>query len=175
LGGIGLGYFGKDVTIEAAAGFALLFAGIGWMARLMRSFSSDFRRAQVANLLGELEVSHIRAIPVELKGEVIGRGVPGIFWSKDLVMQDESGFVNLIYRQPLGFLETLFGMFSAGKMVGKRGVFRGWYRRGPVPYVELRRAEFEDGTHSTCHQMTFLWVLAIIVTVAGALLAFGSM
>jgi len=98
--------------------------------------------------------------------------VPGLFWSKDLVMQDDTGFITLIYRQPLGILETLFGIFSAEKFVGKKGRIRGWYRRGPIPYLELREATFEGGGRTKCYYYSYLWAVAVICTVIGAALAF---
>ncbi len=150
-----------------------LLGGIGWIARLAYSFKKGFGPTTVADVVGELEVSHINCIPVELSGQIIGRGVPGLFWSKDLVLQDESGFVTLIYRQPLGLLETLFGLFKAERLVGKKGRIKGWYRRGPAPYVELCSAQFEDGDGVRCVYREFLWVLAILTTVAGILLSFA--
>ena len=106
-------------------------------------------------------------------GKIIGRGVPGLFWSKDLVLQDDSGFITLIYRQPLDILQTLFGIFKAEHLVGKDGTFKGWYRRGPIPYVELSSAQFDDGDRAGCYYASYLWVCATLVTVAGALVFFA--
>ena len=161
--------FGSEVVSRWA--LVPLLAGIGWLLRLAYSYGKQFRRATVVDLVGELEVSHIRCIPVELEGEIIGRGIPGLFWSKDLVLQDETGFITLIYRQPLGLLETLFGLLKAERLVGKKGRIRGWYRRGPIPYIELSRAEFDGGQSVHCVYNDYLWVLAILTTVAGILMA----
>jgi heat shock protein HtpX len=150
-----------------------LLGGIGWLIRLAFSYGNQWRQSTVVDLVGELEVSHIRCIPVELEGKVIGRGVPGLFWSKDLVLQDESGFITLIYRQPLSILDTLFGMFKAERLIGSKGKFRGWYRRGPIPYVELSSAHFEYGDNIKCYYPTWLWVAAWLVTIIGALMFFA--
>jgi len=160
--------------------YALLPAGIGWLVRLAFSYRSDFRPSEVVQLVSELEVSRIRCIPTELTGTIIGRGAPGLFWSKDLVLQDESGFITLIYRQPLGILETLFGVFRANKLVGKQCTVRGWYRRGPVPYLEIQQVEFADGLQLQVqnpsrirvrtYYRAFLWTCAAICTAIGALL-----
>ena len=165
---VGLGYslLKGDLTL----GPILLLTGIGWLVRLGRTFAGKYQPAQIVSLLSELDVSHIHPIPVQLRGEVIGRGAPGLFWSKDLVLQDESGFITLVYRQPFGFVETIFGIFRANKMIGKRGDFYGWYRRGQVPYLELRKAQFDDGTKANCYMAGFLRVLAIALLLIGALL-----
>lgn len=149
------------------AGICLLMSGIGWAFRLLYSYKSEFKPAKVEDLVGEVAVSHIRCIPVEIQGQVIGRGIPGLFWSKDLVMQDDTGFITVIYKQPLSFLETLFGFFRAKDLVGKTGTFRGWYRRGPAPYLELNEAVFIDGDKTKCYYNASLWVGAAVVTIAG--------
>lgn len=151
-----------------------LLGGIGGLIRLAYSYGKEFRHSTVVDLVGELDVSHIRCIPVELEGEIIGRGVPGLFWSKDLVLQDETGFITLIYRQPLGILDTLFGLFRAEHLVGKKGTIRGWYRRGPAPYLELSSARFTDGDSTTCYYPTMMWASTIIITVVGILLYFAK-
>ena len=153
------------------ARYGILLAGIGLLIRLSRSFGNDYKPASIADLVGEVKVSHIRCIPVEIEGTVIGRGVPGLFWSKDLVMQDETGFITLIYRQPIGLLETLFGAFKADSLVGKKGTFRGWFRRGPSPYLELKEAQFESGERIGCHRYKFVWAGAVALTLFGAALA----
>ena len=162
------------IMLAASYKLALFLAGAGWLVRLAFSYNSDFKPATVEELVGQLEVSHIRPIPVEVEGQVIGRGIPGLFWSKDLVIQDQTGFITLIYKQPISILETLFGMLKAEALVGKQGKFRGWYRRGPSPYIELKEAQFSDGTSTKCAYRTFLWAVAIIVTlVSGYLLIVG--
>jgi len=148
----------------------ILLFGIGWMLRLAYSYSNQFRRAKVEDLVGEVAVSHVRCIPVQVEGQVIGRGVPGLFWSKDLVVQDDTGFITLVYKQPLSILETLFGLFRADRFVGRKGVFRGWYRRGPAPYLELREAVFEDGDRANCYYYAFAWIGAILAALAGGLI-----
>ncbi|MCE5314338.1 MAG: zinc metalloprotease HtpX [Armatimonadota bacterium] len=149
---------------------AFLMGGLGWMMRLFFSYGSEFKPAKIADLAGEVEVSHFRSIPVEIDGQVIGRGVPGLFWSKDLVMQDESGFVTVIYKQPLSIIETLFGMLKAADLIGKKGKFTGWYRRGPIPYLELNEIQTEFGSRIRCYYRKYLWIIAVVCTFIGGYL-----
>jgi len=162
------------IWILGAYKLALLLGGIGWLVRLAFSYNSDFKTSTVEEAVGQMQVSHIRPIPIELEGQVIGRGIPGLFWSKDLVIQDQTGFITLVYKQPLGILEFLFGLLKADALVGKRGKFQGWYRRGPSPYIELKEAQFEDGTKTKCAYRTYLWILAGIVTAIGAYLVIAG-
>ena len=79
----------------------------------------------------------MRPRAVELRGEVVGNGVPGIFWSPDLVLRDDTGLMFLLYRSSIPFGRLWFGITDAYRFVGEQVVVQGWYRRGLRPYVEL--------------------------------------
>lgn len=154
------------------SGYVVLFLGIGMLLRTLFSYKSGFEPRTIVSLITEMDVSHVRPIPATIKGTVIGRGVPGLCWSDDLVIQDENGFITLIYRQPLGFLEVLFGLFKAGDLVGKEAVVEGWYRRGPGPYFEMKRATFENGDTANCYYYQFMLGVSVVITLIGAGLFF---
>ncbi len=151
----------------ALLGWPLALLGAGMLIRWTRSYRDDIRPATILDLLGELEVSHINCIPVALKGQIIGRGVPGLFWSKDLVLQDDTGFIRLLYRHPLGFPEWLFGAMRVKKLIGHHAEITGWYRRGPTPYIELREATLDNGTSVRCHYRNFAWVFPMLFVLVG--------
>ena len=135
-----------------------------------------FEPGRVADLVGEVSVSAVRPIPVKLEGTVIGRGIPGLYWGSDLVLQDESGFVLLQYRQPLGILETLFGLFRADSFIGQRVTVEGWYRRAPVPYTELWKVHLPNGDTHTSHNWGMSFALSMLLAGGGLLVAlFGMM
>ena len=94
--------------------------------------------AEVTSLLNEMEASPVAGIPVEVRGHVIGRGMPGYVLSPDMVVQDGSGFLPLLYTNPIPFGRAVFGFASAKKWLGREVVARGWYRRSPGPVIELR-------------------------------------
>ncbi|HEY3298664.1 MAG TPA: zinc metalloprotease HtpX, partial [Armatimonadota bacterium] len=85
-----------DLLRISSLGWVLLFGGLGSLIRTIFSYKSDFRPAEIVSLVGETKVSHIRPIPAEIKGTIIGRGEPGAFWSSDLVLQDQNGFITLL-------------------------------------------------------------------------------
>lgn len=127
-------------------GLMLLLVCVGWWIQRAFSHRHDFDEPRtVKSLIGEVKVSGVRSIPCTVKGTIIGRGIPGLFYSEDLVMQDETGYIVLDYRQPLGILEFLFGWLKAQQLVGLTGQARGWYRRSPRPYLELRKLVLDDG------------------------------
>lgn len=134
----------------------------------------EFPSAQIADVVGEVKVSHIRCKPVTLRGKVIGRGIPGLYWSEDLVIHDGSGFMTTDYRQPLRLLEFLFGLFRAESFVGQDVVMRGWYRRYPIPYLELWKVQLPDGTTHTCHNWAMkFWGTILVLAVAAFGILFG--
>jgi heat shock protein HtpX len=119
----------------------LIALGATWTARIAFRYGGTFTRCQVRELLEDLDASQMRPRAVELEGEVIGHGVPGAFWSPDLVLNDESGMMFLLYRSSIPLGRLLFAICSADRFIGERITVKGWYRRGLKPYVEIRRIE----------------------------------
>ena len=130
------------VTLPAnAIAWLLLTLGVTWAARIAFRYRGRFMPKKVGELLEDLGVSQMRPRAVEMEGEVVGHGVPGAFWSPDLVLQDETGLMFLYYRSSIPLGRLFFAIRSADRFVGERVKVQGWYRRGIKPYVELVRIE----------------------------------
>jgi heat shock protein HtpX len=99
--------------------------------------------------------------------------VPGLVWSEDFVLQDRTGILFLDYNQPLGIWNFLFGLLRAGRYQGKEVRVSGWFRRAPVPYLELNRLEVLDGSLPSrkCYARHFRAFLGFLVLAAGLALA----
>jgi heat shock protein HtpX len=118
----------------------------GWWLKRRFSYRHKFdEKHTVHGLIEQIKVSRIRSIPGTIKGKIIGRGVPGLFYSEDLVLQDGTGFIILDYRQPFRIFEFLFGWMKAEKLIGMQGEAVGWYRRAPRPYFEMLNLRLENG------------------------------
>lgn len=154
-------------------GLAFLLGGLGWVVRLAFSYPKAHEACTVKDCMAESDVSRIKGRPGVLTGTIIGRGVPGLFWSKDLVLQDETGFITLLYQQPLGFLETLFGLLKAESLIGREVTVRGWFRRGPSPYFEANDLVFEDGSRMGCYYRHAQWILAVLAIAVGVWMSVG--
>lgn len=173
-GGLGLG-FGQSMPVTGFAIIALGW-GIGWLMKLAFTYPvGRFIPGKVARLVGEVKVSAIRPVPVRLEGQVIGRGIPGLYWGDDLVMQDDTGFILLQYRQPLQIFELLFGLFRAESFIGQRVVVEGWYRRAPIPYLELWKVHLPNGDTHTSHNRGVAFLLASLLTGAGLIMTLLGM
>lgn len=119
----------------------------------------------------EINASHISAVPCTIEGKIIGRGVPGLFWSKDLVLRDDTGLIQVIYRQPLGAVELWFGIYKAEHLIGHPARVHGWYRRAPVPYVEISSVElFDRRLGARCYYKLGSYAFGLFCIALGALL-----
>lgn len=135
-----VGILGMDIITNY-----VMFTGIGFILvslSLLISYSrshknKEYKKSTVADLLGEVKVSGITSIPCIINGEIIGRGNPGYIFSEDFVIKDDTGIIFLDYSQPLVIINTLFALFSVKKYINKTVEIKGWYRRSPVPYIEI--------------------------------------
>jgi heat shock protein HtpX len=144
LAALGLGFGG--------IGAAVLGLCVGAWLKLRFSYRHDFAESRsVSSLISEVKVSQVRSIPCTLEGKIIGRGIPGLFYSEDLVLQDSTGFIVVDYRQPLRFLDFLFGWIKAEGLIGREGQAMGWYRRAGRPYFEMRKLVLSNGETITSY------------------------
>jgi heat shock protein HtpX len=147
--------------------YLLMFIGTIWILRTLYRYRGTFENATVGALLEDVDVSQMRTRAVRLKGTILGRGVPGAFWSPDLVLRDPTGIIFLLYRQSIPFARFLFGTTEAETYIGQEVEVEGWFRRGLTPYVEMSRIA---GEHRQVHRMYSRWIqlgLALCAIVVG--------
>jgi Zn-dependent protease with chaperone function len=169
--------FGAFTGSAVAIGFALSAAGVLFFLKQQLRYPAGAQPVdEVASLLERVDAGPMGGIPVEVKGRIIGRGFPGYRLSPDLVLEDQSGFVPLVYRQPvLPFLATLFGLLRAEKFIGQEVVARGWYRRSPGPTIELQRLSAADGRQARSFTAPARYAASAALLLAGALTAVAGL
>ena len=91
----------------------------------------------------------------------------GYLLSPDMVVEDQSGFVPLVWRQPLPLARAWFGLSKIQAYLGQQVVAEGWYRRTPGPVIELREVHAADGRSSKT------WWWAACYAASAGLLAIG--
>jgi Zn-dependent protease with chaperone function/Zn-finger nucleic acid-binding protein len=164
--GLGLALGSTKVLALAVSGL-----GVGMLLKTFFSYRSGaFPEMDVAALLKQVKVSGVRGVPCTVRGTVIGRGVPGLIWSEDFVLRDGSGIIFLDYRQPLRIFELLFGLLRRAKLDGEEAVAVGWYRRAPVPYIELSSIDVQ-GKRRRCWVYAIKLALAVLLAAGGIALA----
>ncbi|WP_143814652.1 M48 family metalloprotease [Magnetofaba australis] len=161
-------------------GLNVLLVGISILLfALARTLKLRFRyprrkgypEASVAALLKRVKTSDVRAIPCTLRGVVIGRGQPGFILSEDFILRDETGIIYLDYRQPLALWEALFALLKRDRYTGKTVEIEGWYRRAPIPYVELRQIRCEGEKTRTSWSYRLKLIFNWLIVVVGVLIA----
>jgi heat shock protein HtpX len=165
-------YFDFSANLRPALLIAL---GITWFAKILFRYRGEFQDANVGTLLEDLEVSQMRPRAVRLKGEILGRGEPGAFWSPDLVLRDETGIIFLLYRSSVPFARFLFGSVQAESYVGQKVSVDGWFRRGLTPYVELSKLTDQHGNARRLYSRWIQCAGAALATILGCLWLMGTL
>jgi Zn-dependent protease with chaperone function len=173
-GGLFLGYgLTAGVFQYHWLGVALALFGLGVLVKTRFAYrGKQFPHLTVAALMGQVKVSPVRPVPVTLTGTIIGKGVPGLIFSEDFVLQDPTGILFIDYSQPLWIWNFFFGLFQAGEYQGKDVCISGWFRRAPVPYLEVYRLEPADGSISprTCYSYHISIAFSLLLCLAGVVL-----
>lgn len=143
----------------------LVWLALSFIKFKRRYSSKPFEEKNVRDLLSEVKVSHITSIPCTLEGNIIGRGNPGCIFNEDFVIKDKSGIIFLDYNQPIHLVNKIFALFSSPEYFDKHVKVTGWYRRSPVPYVELKTIEV-DGKVKKVYTYKFTIAIYIIALVA---------
>ncbi len=165
---LGLTGLAGGKAILSLIGLPVLGLGVGSFIKTVLIYRGDYFAPHAdAGLLHKVKESNVRPVPARLRGTIIGRGVPGLIWSEDFVMRDATGILFLDYRQPLRIWEWFFGLFRAGEFAGKPVEAVGWFRRAPLPYLELKSITV-DGVTRNSYARHARYVGAILGALVGA-------
>lgn len=170
---LGVGFLISSVVARSfnphLLGIPLALHGAGSLLNTFMAYrSGNFHDQSVADLLQEVKVSPVRSIPASLRGTIVGKGVPGLLFSEDFVMQDKTGIIFVDYRQPIPLWDFFFGLLKAGSYQGKEVEVHGWYRRAPVPYLEISSiTTIQDGTRRSCYTRTAKLAWGFVCAIAG--------
>ncbi len=151
---------------------ALLFASCSIIKAFYMYKGDFFAEMNVSSLLKKVKVSAVRPVPCVITGKVRGRGVPGLIYSEDFVLQDETGIIFVDYQQPLAIWNFLFGLLKAGDFIGREVTIKGWYRRAPVPYIEIDTLKV-NGRIQRCYAPLAKRVMPFIYLLGALVLLFG--
>lgn len=156
-----------NMGMVAIAG-GIVLALLASLLKFRHCHPGGYEPRDIRDLLGEVKVSGITSIACELDGEIIGRGNPGCIFNEDYVLQDDTGIMLLDYDQPLRVVNKIFAIFKSAENFHKQVHVIGWYRRKPIPYVEIKSYEV-DGIIKKCHSVTFGYVWRYILLVLAVL------
>lgn len=159
---------GIDLLLFWAIGFYLMgFAVIG---RTLFKYRSGFQPYTIAELVTNVKVSPIRPVPAIIQGKIIGRGIPGLFYSEDLFVQDETGLIYVDYRFGLRIVDFFWAIMRVDQLIGQNVRIFGWYRRAPTPYIQINYFMTEDGRRFKNYSKLTTYLSSILYFGIGLLL-----
>lgn len=152
-------------------GIGFFIIGFGHIARTAFMYKSSYKPETVIDLVTNIKVSPVRCVPAVIEGHIVGRGVPGYYFSEDLFFQDKTGLMYIDYKSGFRLVDFIFALWGAKKLMDKPVRIRGWYRRGPSPFLQVDR--IEDLTTGKIRKnyakfVTYLW--AVLSFGVGALI-----
>jgi Zn-dependent protease with chaperone function len=171
LGALAIGTIEARVTLLVSP--ALVGFGLGTLVKLCMMFP-DFKHVptmDVLTLMSDPYASPLRGRLVKLGGAVIGRGDAGNKVGSDLKLRDASGMIFLRYTSRFGPLgNALFGLTQADSFINRQVMAVGWFRRGVMPWIDLRRMDCPGKWTVTSHPRFWLVVLGVGSIVLGFVL-----
>ncbi len=154
----------KVMLMMWAIGFYII--GFGSILKTKFMYKSGFEAKRVVDLVTNVKASPMRSVPAIMEGKIIGRGIPGYYFSEDMYFQDETGLMYVDYRFGIGIVDLIFSLRTVKRIVGQRVKIKGWYRRGPSPYIQVDTIETEMGRRhrNYAKHLRYFWaVLAFIL------------
>ena len=151
-----------------ATGFFVM--GIGSLFRTAFMYRKGFEPATSLDLKTVINVSPVRPIPAIIEGKIIGKGVPGYWLSDDLYFQDDTGLLLIDYRFGLRIVDFFWAITKVNRLIGQRVRIKGWYRRGPAPYLQIDTLETEAGKRHRNYSKHMTYILAVVFFIISALI-----
>jgi hypothetical protein len=152
---------------------ALFGYALGQLLKIGLSYSTSRPADEtVTALLEKTDVSPIQSYPVRLNGKIVGRGDAGNLLSSNLYFAGPGGNIYILYNPPFRIMKLFFAMTRVRDYLGQEVTIEGWFRRGPIPYIELssiRSATASAHTKVRGYRLT-LWGLT--AALSGAALLF---
>ncbi|MHA1821822.1 MAG: M48 family metalloprotease [Promethearchaeota archaeon] len=145
--------------------------GVAKILKTEFKYKGGYKPMKIMECLKHIKASPIRSVPVIIQGELIGRGIPGLIISEDFVIKDDTGFMRIDYKSGLTFVNLWFALSKIRKYKGHKIIVKGWYRRAPGPYVQVKKIEVPDfnKTHRNyaktwCYIGIFLlWIISLLL------------
>lgn len=159
---------GINILFFWAIGFYLM--GLAVIARTLYKYRGSFQPYTIAELVTNVKVSPIRPVATVLQGKIIGRGIPGLWYSEDLVIQDETGLITVDYRFGLRIVDFFWAIMRVDELIGQNVQISGWYRRAPTPYVQVNYILTESGRKFKNYSKHVTYLSSIIYFGIGLLL-----
>ncbi len=152
--------------------FIALGFGSGFIIKTILLYP-NFKKAQdsdIFTLMCDPYSSPVRGKPVQLKGQVIGRGEAGYTFGSDLKLQDKTGIIFTRYVSRFGAIGNFFfGANQVEKLIGTPVGTVGWFRRGVAPLFDFTELSNQEKTVKSYPRFSG-FITGLIIIVLGLIL-----
>jgi len=155
----------QNIFLMWAIGFYLI--GFASLLKTRFMYKSGFTPHKAVDLITNVKVSPIRTVPAILEGEIVGRGNPGYYFGEDMLFQDNTARMYVDYRFGIGIADLIFSLRTVRRLIGQKVRIRGWYRRGPIPYIQVDTIESESGSRHRNYSKHLRYLVAVLAFVLG--------
>jgi Zn-dependent protease with chaperone function len=134
------------VSIALFSSFWLFLIGLSILFTTIYKYPNKIpENSNVLELMSDIYASPVRGKPVKLSGKLIGKGIPGLIFSEDMMMQDRTGLIFLNYESWLPIIGNLFfGLKKVPKLINKDAEITGWFLRGMYPIIGLNTLKTKE-------------------------------
>ena len=83
------------------------------------------------------------------------------------LIQDDTGIVFVDSRRVLKIMDLVAALTKNKSLFGKKVTIKGWYRRSPVPYVEIYEMQVDGEVNKRFHSAgigRFFFILFIVLS-----------
>jgi len=150
----------SNLILFWAIGFYII--GFGSIIKTRYMYKTGFEARRVVELVTNIKVSPVRTVPAIVEGKIIGKGIPGYYFSNDMYFQDDTGLMYIDDRFGIGIVDLIHSFSRVRKLMGQRVRIKGWYRRGPIPYIQVSTIEVigtERRYKNYARHLRFLWAV----------------
>ena len=77
------------------------------------------------------------------------------------------------HKQPLKLQDKIFALFKAPEHFNKSAKITGWYRRSPVPYIEINTIEVDGKVKRLCSYPLMVGFEIVFLLIGIALIIVG--
>jgi Zn-dependent protease with chaperone function len=122
--------------------FVPALVGIGLFIKTLYRFQEkkEIPQTTVLDLMSDIYASPLKGKLVKLEGRVVGRGLPGYYFSEDMMYQDSTGLIYFDYQAGIPVFGNLaFAWGKLKKIIGSEAEATGWFLRGATKRIALKK------------------------------------
>ncbi len=144
----------------------LVMAGLALLIRAKGMYGNDdlFPLVKVEKIMKNKTATDFKPEPVKLVGSLLGVEEKKPFGSGEYILKDDTGPIILDQKLPHKTFEFMFGVLRGRDLLGDNARITGWFRRSPIPYVEVETLKIHDELHNNkalLAQKVAGWILVI--------------